>query len=104
MEPQSRNIVYPLNCRHISIAQLRQLAQALGFPVTASSTDLQVMVEEKLRELERDPKNVQLVVNEISDSLQSLELQNENRTFLETTTPNSSKAQPLQKYMKRIPH
>ena len=52
MEPQSRNVVYPLNSRRISIAQLRQLAQALGFPVTASSADLQVMVEEKLRELE----------------------------------------------------
>ena len=92
MEPQPRKAVYPLNSRRISLAQLRQLAQALGLPVTASSADLQVMVEEKLRELERDPKNVQLVVNEISDGLQSLELQDENGTFLETTTPDSSKA------------
>ena len=92
METQPRKVVYPLNCRRISLAQMRQLAQALGLPVTVSSVDLQVMVEEKLRELERDPKNIQLVVNEISDSLQSLELQDENGTFLETTTPDSSKA------------
>ena len=32
------------------------------------------------------------MVNEISDGLQSLELQNENGTFFETTTPDSSKA------------
>ena len=92
MEPQPRKVVYPLNSRRISLVQLRQLAQALGLPVTASNADLQVMVEEKLRELERDPKSVQLVVNEISDGLQSLELQDENGTFLETTTLDSSKA------------
>ena len=45
-----------------------------------------------LRELEQGPKNVQLVVNEISDGLQCLELQDENGIFLETTTPDSSKA------------
>ena len=47
---------------------------------------------ENLRELEQGPKNVQLVVNEISDGLQCLELQDENEIFLETTTPDSSKA------------
>ena len=34
----------------------------------------------------------QLVVNEISDALQSLELQDEKGTFLETTTPDNLKA------------
>ena len=32
------------------------------------------------------------MVNEISDGLKSLELQDENGTFLEITTPDSSKA------------
>ena len=92
MEPQPRRAVYPLNSRRISLAQLQQLAQALSLPVAAPSADLQVMVEEKVRELERDPANVQLVVNEISDGLQSLELQDENGTFLETTIPDGSEA------------
>ena len=48
MEPQPRKVVYPLNSRSISLAQLQQLAQALGLPVTVSTADLQVMVEEKL--------------------------------------------------------
>ena len=60
--------------------------------MAASSADLQVMVEEKVRELERDPTSVQLVVNETSDGLQSLELQDENGTFLETTIPDGSEA------------
>ena len=41
--------------------------------MAAPSADLQVMVQEKLRELERDPENVQLVINEISDGLKSLQ-------------------------------
>ena len=75
MEPQPTKVVYPLNSRHISLAQLRQLTQVLGLPVTAFSADLQILVEKKLiRELKQDPKNVHLVVNETSDGLQSLEL------------------------------
>ena len=42
--------------------------------MAAPSADLQVMVQEKLRELERDPENVQLVINEISDGLKSLQV------------------------------
>ena len=42
----------------------------LDLPVTGTSPDLQVMVEGKLRELERDPANVQLVIKEISSGLQ----------------------------------
>ena len=102
MEPQPTKVVYPLNSRHISLAQLRQLTQVLGLPVTAFSADLQILVEKKLiRELKQDPKNVHLVVNETSDGLQSLELQDENGTFAETTVQRS---QPLQKYMKLILH
>ena len=59
--------------RRISLAQLLQLVQALGLPVATPSADLQVMVQEKLRELERDPENVQLVINEFSDGLKSLQ-------------------------------
>ena len=73
--------------------------------MAAPSADLEVMVEEKLRQLERDPENVQLVVNKICDGLQSLELQEENGTFLETTAPDSSNASsPAQVHEKSIPH
>ena len=54
--------------------------------------DFKVMVEEKLRELEQDPVNVQIVVKEIPDGSQSLELQDESGTFLEATALTYSKA------------
>ena len=52
MESLTRKTVYPLNSKRIKLAQLRQLAQALELPVTASGANLQIMVEERLRELE----------------------------------------------------
>ena len=67
MESTTQRLVYPLNSKHISLAQLHQLAQTLDLPVTASMADLKVMVEEKLWELEQDPVNVQIVVKEIQD-------------------------------------
>ncbi|XP_065903460.1 coiled-coil domain-containing protein 158-like isoform X2 [Dysidea avara] len=45
------------------------------------------MVEGKLRELERDPANVQLVIKEISGGLQRLELHDEGGAFLEVSVP-----------------
>ena len=44
--------MYPLNSKRIKLAQLRQLAQALELPVTASGANLQIIIEERLRELE----------------------------------------------------
>jgi len=54
------------------------LAQALDVPVSGTSPDLQVMVEGKLRELENDPANMQLVTKEISGGLHHLKLHNES--------------------------
>ena len=50
--------------------------------MTASRTDIKVMVEERLRKLEWDPANVQIVFKEISDSSQSLEHQDEEELSL----------------------
>ena len=73
MELSGCREAYPLNSRHIGIELWHLLAQSLYLPVTGTSPDLQVMVEGKLRELERDPANVQLVIKEISNGLQRLE-------------------------------
>ena len=45
------------------------------------------MVEGKLRKLERDPANVQLVIKEISGGLQRLELHDEGGAFFEVSMP-----------------
>ena len=92
MESLTRKTVYPLNSKRIKLAQLRQLAQALELPVTASGANLQIMVEERLRELERVPENVQLVIEEIPGGSENLQLQDERGIFLETTSPKCSKA------------
>ena len=60
MESPTRRVVYPLNSKRIKLAQLHQLAEALELPAATSSPNLQIMLEEKLRELERMPENVQL--------------------------------------------
>ena len=57
--------------------------KALDLPVTGTSPDLQVMVEGKIRELERDPANVQLVIKEISGGLHD-----EGGAFLEVSVPD----------------
>ena len=55
---------YPLNSKHITIAQVHQIAKALDIPVTGSSSDLLIVIEGKLRDSQRNPRNVQLVVKE----------------------------------------
>ena len=92
MESPTRRVVYPLNSKHIKLAQLRQLAEALELPADTSSANLQIMVEEKLRERERVPENVQLVVEVNSEGSECLQLQDETGTFFKTATPTCSKA------------
>ncbi|XP_065903134.1 uncharacterized protein [Dysidea avara] len=70
MELSGNREVYPLIYRCIDIEQWRLLAQSLDLPVTGTSPDLQVMVEGKLKELEQDPANVELVMKKVSDRLQ----------------------------------
>ena len=57
---QPRKVVFPLSSRRLKLYQLQQLAQALELPTSASSDDLRVMVEEKLRAMDRNPLNTQV--------------------------------------------
>ena len=88
MELSGHREVYPLIYRCIDIKQWRLLAQSLDLPVTGTSSDLQVMVEGKLKELEQDPANVELVMKEVSGGLQRLELHDEGGAFLEVSVPD----------------
>ena len=60
---QPRKVVFPLSSRRLKLYQLQQLAQALELPTSASSDDLRVMVEEKLRAMDRNPLNTQVVMD-----------------------------------------
>ena len=59
---QSKKGLFPLNSGRLKLYQL-QLAQALALPIKAPSNDSRVMVEEKLRSMDRNPLNTQVVVD-----------------------------------------
>ena len=93
MESKTKRIAYPWGSKRVSLAQIRQLShdQALDLPLAGNNADLQVMVEGKLRDMERDPSCVQVVLEEgVAEGQQTMLLEDENGTFLEIVTPEIS--------------
>ena len=88
MEVKGKTITYPFGSKRISLTQLRQLAQALELPIGGNSADLQVMVEGKLREMERDPSSVQVVLEKDTGNGQTMLLEDESGPFLLVGTPD----------------
>ena len=84
---QSKKAVFPLNSRRLKLYQLQQLAQALELPIKAPSNDLRVMVEEKLRTMDRDPVNTRAVVHLQEEGTENLSLQDEEGQFLHVIPP-----------------
>ena len=54
-----------------------QLAQGLELPIKACSNDLRVMVEKKLRAMDGNPLNTQVVVDLQEEGTDNLSLQDE---------------------------
>ena len=88
MEAKGKRVTYPFGSKRISLIQLRQLAQALELPIGGNSADLQVMVEGKLREMERDPSSVQIVLEKDDEYGQTMLLEDESGPFLQVGTPD----------------
>ena len=84
---QPRKVVFPLSSRRLKLYQLQQLAQVLELPTSASSDDLRVMVEEKLRAMDRNPFNTQVVMDLQEEGTENLSLQDEEGQFLHVTSP-----------------
>ena len=57
-------------------------------PIGGNSADLQVMVEGKLREMERDPSSVQIVLEKDDEYGQTMLLEDESGPFLQVGTPD----------------
>ena len=79
MEAKEKRVTYPFGSKRISLTQLRQLAQALELPIGGNSADLQVMVEGRLREIEKDPSSVQIVLEKDDEYGQTMLLEDETR-------------------------
>jgi len=59
----------PLNSKRLSTEQIKQVRRALGTPTGVAVNEVRVMIEGKLREMDRDPTNVQVVMSATSMSL-----------------------------------
>ena len=74
----------PLNSKRLKVAYMQQLARALEVPTAASSDDVRQMIEGKLRQMGREPPNVQVIVQQgIGQSRVHLSLQDADGVFLE---------------------
>ena len=85
---QPRKTVFPLSSKRLKRTSCNSyVAQALELPTSASNNDLRVMVEEKLRAMDRNPLNTQVVVDLQEEGTENLSLQDEEGQFLHVTFP-----------------
>ncbi len=74
--PQGR--VLPLNSRRLKAAHLRALAE---LPTSASPDETCQLVEGKLEGLNKEPRNVQVITQQVDDGGTSLYLTDEDGVF-----------------------
>ena len=70
-----------LNSARLKAGQLRSLGKALGLPMSGSVGDLRLMIEGKITELGRDPRNVQVALSRDKDE-RSFTLSDHEGVFL----------------------
>lgn len=75
---EGRPVRAPWNSRRITAEQLRRVGRAMDVPTTASTDEVRVMIEAKLTELGREPRNVQILLEPSS----KISLQDESGEFL----------------------
>lgn len=66
-ETRGRVLPIPFSSRGMKAEWLRQMAKALEVPATAGVSDLRLMLEGKLIEMDRQPANVQAYVDLLVD-------------------------------------
>ena len=57
-----RGRVLPLNSRRLTAVHVRQSAKAMGVPTEVATDEVRQMIEGKLAEDEREPRNVEVVM------------------------------------------
>ncbi len=77
--------VLPLNSRRLKAAHLRALAEQLDLPTSASADETRQLVEGKLEGLNKEPRNVQVIIQEVDDGSASLYLTDEDGVFCRAT-------------------
>ncbi len=77
--------VLSLNSRRLKAAHLRALAEQLDLPTSASTDETRQLVEGKLEGLNKEPRNVQVIIQEVDDGSTSLYLTDEDGVFCQAT-------------------
>ena len=73
----------PLNSRRMTAVHLQRLARRLGLPTSASTEETRQIIDGKLSEMGREPRNVQVVIAEPEvGGAECLWLQDETGVFL----------------------
>ena len=57
----------PLRSGRLTAMHLRKLAKALGVPMSATIEDLRLMIDGKLAEMDKQPQNVQVVIDDAEE-------------------------------------
>ena len=95
---------YHLNSRRLKTRQLRRIAAALGLAESASAEDTRTIIKGKLREMDKDPAEVQVIVKDLEGDDGTLFLINDEGVIItvealldshvtsETTSTTSSRS------------
>ena len=80
----------PLNSRRLTGALLKQLADGMGLPISGSLDSVRQLIDGKLEELGRDPRNVQVILQEHGSQGTHISLQDEEGVFLRVEPKRSA--------------
>ena len=73
---------YHINSRRLKTRQLRRIAAALGLAESASAEDTRTIIEGKLREMDKDPAEVQVIVKDLEGNDGTLFLINDEGVII----------------------
>ena len=74
-----------MNSKRLGAAYLHRIAAELGLPTTAPLKDVRQMIDGKLLEESKEPRNVQITVGVDEGGAKQLTLQDAGGIFLEIT-------------------
>ena len=81
-EAVPNEVPFPLNSRRLTVPYLKAIAKAVGLPTTGSADETRVMIDGKLEEMGRDPRNVQVIVASNPRGRETLSLRDVDGEFV----------------------
>ena len=79
---------YPLNSRRLTALYLLCVSKALGLPTNGIVEETRLMIEGKLTEMGREPRNIQVIVGVDTDGVETVSLQDGGGVFVSAGSPS----------------